>query len=182
MRAAILFLLLAFCFAACRKEAVDIHQTVQKSIAEQDTIPDRAGFKIKLYQDTDTYDDILFLFNHRSSRDYDPSYDAAYMPGMGDVSLASISGDGQDLAVYTLPYKHGTAVRLDFNTKTDGRFYIKLSYKNKMPSDIAIWLKDTYRKDSVNLCAAADTFEVRKADARSFGNNRFVLVFREKGK
>src|ERR1700740_3507750 len=103
MRAAILFLLLAFCFAACRKEALDaVHQTVQKSIAAQDTIPDRAGFKIKLYQDSSAYDDILFLFNHRSSRDYDPSFDAAYLPGMGDVSLASISGDGQDLAVYTL--------------------------------------------------------------------------------
>lgn len=189
MRAAILFLLLAFCFAACRKEALDVvHQTAQKSVAPQDTItgrdtiPDKAGFKIKLYQDSSAYDDILFLFDHRSSRNYDPDDDAAYLPGMGDVSLASISGDGQDLAVYTLPYKYGMPVRLDFNTKTGGRFYIKLSYKNKIPSDIPIWLKDTYHKDSVNLCAAADTFEVSKTDARSFGNKRFVLVFGEKGK
>jgi len=122
----------------------------------------------------------MFLFDHRSGRDFDPNKDAAYLPGYGQVSLASISGDGKDLAIYRLPYKLGMSVGLDFHTKAEGKFSLTLSYRNKIPVNFHIWLKDAYLKSVTDICNSTYTFDVSNTDVNSYGNQRFSLVIGEK--
>ncbi|MFI5159921.1 MAG: hypothetical protein ACHQHN_01525 [Sphingobacteriales bacterium] len=179
MKTASLFLLLIFCFTACKKDALIASKNEQKTPIKPDTIPDKAGFKIKLYKGNSDYDETMFLFDHRSSTNYCANEDAGYLVGFGQVSLASISHDGRDLAINRLPYKPGMSIGLDFHTKTNGEFYLALDYENKIPGDIAIWLQDTYLKDSIDVCTGSYTFNVIRADTNSFGNKRFRLIIKE---
>ena len=186
MKTSILTALVLFSLVACKKEekvlpkaiaAPSTSTTVSKS--NQDTIPDKAAFKIKLAKDSTNSDETMLSFNHKVSRNYSANNDAPYFQGFGQVSLASISGNGVDLAINELPYTPGMSIGLDVHAKTDGAYFLAVSYQNKMPANIQIWLKDTYLKDSVNVGAKSYTFKVAKADTNSFGKNRFRIIFKD---
>lgn len=89
--------------------------------------------------------------------------------------MASISADGRDLAINTLPFKEGMSVGLDVHVKTDGTYNLTLSYENKIPDDFQIWIKDCYLKDSTDVRVSNYAFAVNKADTNTFGNKRFRL-------
>jgi hypothetical protein len=190
MKASILLLLTLFFLASCQKEtkivpqvtkvtsvATTVNQTTTSSV-KPDTIPDMAAIKIKLVKDSDNSDETMFLFNHTASLNYDANVDAAYFPGYGAESLASISKDGTDIMSYSLPYTSGMTVGLDVNAKADGALSLQLSYQRSIPANIKIWIKDTYLKDSVNVLTANYNFKVTMADANSFGKKRFQLIIR----
>jgi hypothetical protein len=197
MRIYTLLLLSLFAFAACKKEAKILPKTTPATTtvvtavkpdttpvaaaAKPDTIPDKAALKIQVVKDGSNYDEAMFVFNHTSKLTYDANIDAAYFAGFGEVSLASISADGQGLAVYNLPYKSGMAIGLDVEAKADGPLYFKISYEKKIPENIQIWVKDTYLKDSVNVCNGNYNFNVTKADTNSFGTKRFKLIIKDNG-
>jgi hypothetical protein len=98
--------------------------------------------------------------------------------GFGDLSLASMSNDGKKLSINGLPYTQGMSIGLDVEAKDDGAYSLQVSYENKMPANIQIWVKDTYLKDSVNVCKANYNFTVSKADTNSFGSKRFKLIIK----
>ncbi len=142
----------------------------------KDTIPDNAFFKIQLGKDSINTDETLIQFNHRAGLNLSTSYDAPYFNGFGQVSLASISGNGVDLAIYSLPYTPGMSIALDVHAKTDGAYFLKMSNETNIPSGVHILLKDTYLKDSVDVRSVNYNFKITKADTNSFGHNRFKLV------
>ncbi|MFB9841010.1 hypothetical protein [Mucilaginibacter ginsenosidivorans] len=146
--------------------------------AATDTIPEMAGFKLKLIEDNTNYDEVLFMFKQKSSTTYDAMEDGKYFTGNGQVSLASISSDGTDLAVNSLPYSPGMSIGLDANAKTDGTYTFDLSFQIKIPYDVHIWLKDNLLNNSVDLRITDYTFKVSKADPNSFGNKRFELIIK----
>lgn len=193
MKTAILLLLVMFSFAACKKsvEVTPLNSQVKSkvdsisatkpdtvTVAPQDTIPDNAAFRLKLFKDNSNYDETLFMFKKAANLNYTSGMDAAYMVGFGQESLASISKDGKKLSIYSLPFTPGMAVALDVESKNDGAYSLQISYQNKMPSNIQVWVKDTYLKDSVNVCTGNYNFTVTKADTNSFGTKRFKLIIK----
>jgi len=183
-KASALLLLMLFFLVACQKEAKVLPKATPKettvSIAPKpDTIPDKAAFKIKLVEDENDYDETIFLFDHESGLSYSQDEDGEYLPGFGQVSLASISSDGTDLSVNRLPYRSGMSIGLDVHTKTDGAFSLGISYENKVPGNIQIWIKDTYLKDSIEVHKGNYSFNVSRADTNSFGNKRFKLILKD---
>jgi len=169
-------------FAACKKDTrigPEIPPSVTAAAAASlDTLPDKAGFRIKIFQDSANYQETSVIFKHTSSPDYVFGEDAPYMPGFGKVSLSSISKDGKDLSMSIMPYTPGAGIGLNATTKAGGLFFLKVSAIYIMPSDTKIWLKDNYLKDSVDLRSGNYAFKVDEADPGSFGKERFVLVVR----
>jgi len=181
MKKLILPSLILLALAACKKEekiSPKAPQLIATAllVTKPDTIPDSAMLKIKLGADSINTDETLFIFNHKSSPRYVFNEDAPYFQGFGQVSLASISSDGKDLAINGLPYTFGTSIGLDVHTKNNGIYFLEISYQKKIPSNTQIWIKDSYLKDSVDLCTRNCTFNVSKADTNSFGSKRFKLV------
>lgn len=193
MKTSILLSLLLLSLAACQKNekvtptVAPITSTTTTTTptptaaVKPDTIPDQAAFKIQLFKDSINTDETMFIFSHTSKTSY-TNNDAVYFQGFGQESLASISSDGKDLAINGLPYTPGMSIALDANTKASGAFLLKLSYENKIPANIHIWLKDALMKDSVDVRTTNYNFNVDKTNANSFGNKRFKLILNETGK
>lgn len=195
-----------FLFAACKKETTVTPQTTpatqsspppattQSPVTTQgqgstttttttvahDTIPDKAALKIKLVKDSINYDETMFFFNHTAKLSFDPNEDSPYFVGYGPESLASISSDGRDLVINTLPYSPGVSVGLDVNSRADGAFSLQISYENKIPSNIEVMVKDNYLRDSVNISNGPYKFNVVKSDTTTYGASRFRIVFKSK--
>ena len=191
MRAFVLISVVVFSLTSCKKDAeiapktettASTMSTSKASISVaplktgKDTIPDNANFKIQLGKDSINTDETLIEFNHRSGVNLSMSDDAPYFTGFGQVSLASVCGNGVDLAIYSLPYTPGMSIALDVHAKTDGAYFLKMSDQKNIPSDVHILLKDTYLKDSVDVRSVNYNFKITKADTNSFGRNRFKLV------
>jgi hypothetical protein len=169
---------------ACKKE-VDVKpeksQAKLKMTAEteQDTIPDKAVFKIRLAKDSSNRDETMILFDHTADVNYSANSDAIYFQGFGLVSLSSVSGDGKNMSIYTTPYKPGMSIGLNVKTKNDGDYSLELDYKKNMPENLHVWIRDDYLKDSIDVCSGRYNFKVTKADTNSFGSKRFSLVFKQ---
>jgi len=191
MRVFVLISMVVFSLTSCKKDAeiapkteatASAPSTSKTSISvaplktTKDTIPDNAFFKIQLGKDSINTDETLIEFNHRSGVNLSMSYDAPYFSGFGQVSLASVSGNGVDLAIYSLPYTSGMSIGLDAHAKTDGAYFLRMSYEKNIPSDVHIFLKDTYLKDSVDVRNINYNFNITKADTNSFGRNRFKII------
>jgi hypothetical protein len=173
-----------FSLFACNK-AEDVLPKVAMKVTKNiilpkiDTVPDNAIIKIKLCKDSVNTDETALFFDHTAGTRFSYNDDAPYFSGFGQVSLASISTDGKDMAIYSLPYTPQMSVGLDIRTKTDGTYLLKISKESKVPSDIHVWLKDTYLKDSVDVCKGNYQFNVVKADTNSFGKRRFRIILKD---
>jgi hypothetical protein len=183
----LLSLLVLFSLVACQKAAQiipNINSGTSKTTpppvvtVKPDTIPDKAVFKLKLSKDTINTDETAFIFKSTGKTTYNPMEDAPYFPGNGQVSLASISSDGRDLAINNLPYTPGMSIRLDANTRASGAYSLAISYENQIPTSIHIWLKDIYLKDSLDVSTKSYSFNVNLADTNSFGKNRFKVILK----
>jgi hypothetical protein len=196
MKASILLLATIFLFAACKKETVvapktpPVTQSPSTSGSNQgqvsttttatppDTLADRAMMKIKLVKDSDNYDETMFIFTHSASSSFDLNEDSPYFPGYGQESLSSISADGRDLVINTLPYTPGAPIRLNVNAKSDGAFSLQISFENKIPANVDVTIKDNYLKSSTNISSAPYQFNVVKSDTSTYGANRFTLILK----
>jgi hypothetical protein len=183
MKKLILLSSILFSLAACQKEeAIAPKASPASSTAsvtsKKDSIPDDAALKVKLIKDSTNYDETALVFDHLATLNYSDSNDAPYFIGFGLVSLTSVSKDGRDLAIYRLPYSSGMSIGLNVNTKADGAYQLSISYEKNIPANIQVWIKDTYLKDSLNVCTKNYHFNVTKADTNSFGSKRFKLILR----
>jgi hypothetical protein len=184
MKTSVLLLLSLFALAACKKEAMVAPAPAPLKFADvaalkNDTIPDKAAFKIKLVKDENNYDETMFIFNKAASLDFDGNQDAVYFPGFGQESLSSISPDGKNLAIYKLPYRPNMSIDLNVNVANSGAFVLTLSYANKIPSNIHVWVRDNYLDNSFDVSAKDYSFKVIKSDANSYGSERFQLVMKD---
>jgi hypothetical protein len=196
MKTSTIFLAATFLFAACKKETVVTpktppatqsssstsgqstgrnHVSITPPAIAPDTLADRAMLKITLVKDSVNYDETMFIFSNSASSSYDPNEDSPYFPGYGQESLSSISADGRDLVINTLPYKPGSAIHLNVNAKSDGAFSLQVSFKNKIPANVDVTIKDNYLKSSHNISGAPYHFSIAKSDTGTYGANRFEL-------
>ena len=187
MKTSILFIFTIILLASCKKDIEIIPKAPKLNVSgstvavvNADTIPDHAAFKIKLVKDDINSDETMIIFNKASKTTYSASEDALYLQGFGQEGLSSISSDGRDLVFNNLPYTPGMSIRLNVRAQADGPFSFQLSYQTKVPANTQIWLKDNYKKDSVDVRTVNYKFNVTKADTNSFGQNRFKLIIKNK--
>jgi sugar lactone lactonase YvrE len=134
--------------------------------------------RLQLALDTINTDDIYIGFDSSFKPQYDFSEDAISQPGSGKVSLASYSSDNVLVAInkMPLPGQKRTIIPLKVTATTAGTFKLNLTEQEGIPQLYDIWLKDNFKKDSVNIRKDTSyTFEM-SADTNTYGSKRFALV------
>ncbi|HWZ14706.1 MAG TPA: hypothetical protein VNW95_05660 [Mucilaginibacter sp.] len=139
------------------------------------------SLRVVLEKDTINKDDILIMFDPTTSPAYVFNEDASYFPGYGLVSLSSLSSDGVELTIDKRPFPAvSTAIPLNVTATASDIYTLNLTEINSIPANYDIWLKDVYKKDSVDFRHNPTySFGLNLADTNSFGSNRFSLVIRE---
>jgi hypothetical protein len=192
----IVFILAGLGFSSCRKDAVapiePATQTTQKTTQSVNTPPSAAAvandttkgyLKVQLAMNATVTDDILIDFSPSASAAYTGSQDARTFAGMGAVSLSSLSSDGIALAINELPLvSTGTSIGLAVGVQATGIYKLNLTtISSTVPSSVNIWLKDKFKKDSLDFRKYPSyAFNIDKSDTSTYGSHRFTLVLREK--
>ena len=184
MKTTLSFIVLVILFAACIKGVNNLpvainSPTPKKVIAVQrDTIPDGGSLKIQVLKDSISTDETLMIFNRQASTMYINTQDAVYFPGYGAVNIASLTSDGMLCAIQKLPYVQDNPIDLNVSVKANGIYLLKISYLERIPQTIRVWLKDKYMKDSLDMRVGNYAFQVIKSDTNTFGKGRFKIVLR----
>ncbi|HTI59825.1 hypothetical protein [Mucilaginibacter sp.] len=130
---------------------------------------------LKVAIDSANSDETIIAFNAASKTGYDLMEDARYRASTGKVMLASVSDDNVALAINHLPLSKGI-IPLKLTAIT-GNYTINVKHLSGIPEIYAVWLKDAFTKDSVNLrTTAAYSFNVNTADTTTLGSKRFSIV------
>ena len=172
---------------ACQKKAEDnpspvassttlVPPTTKTAAVQTDTIPDGGTLKIRLQLDSAMIDETLLSFQHSASCNYSNLQDAAYFPGFGIASLSTITKDGVSCVIQIRPFCPDSAIPLKVTASRDGVYLLKTSFTKNIPGNMGIWLKDAYRKDSLNIRLLNYSFNVIKSDTNSYGAHRFSVV------
>jgi len=136
--------------------------------------------RLQLYLDQYNYDEIVIGFNSGAKTTYDFNEDSKYLPGINAAEgLASFSSDGVPLSInlVPLPKQNPEIIKLDVEAENSGPFTFKRTQLDQISQIYNIWLKDNYKKDSVNLRVDSNyAFTVNKSDSATFGSNRFSIV------
>lgn len=155
-----------------------IPPVTQLVTAQADTIPDGAMVKIKLQLDSVPIDETALTFERSASGNFSSSQDAVYFPGFGKGSLCSVTRDGVDCAIQVVPITPGKAIPLKITARLGGVYTLKTSYTKMLPRGKGLWLKDAYRKDSLNIRIWNYRFDIIKSDTNSYSAGRFSIVVR----
>ncbi|MBV8390567.1 MAG: hypothetical protein JO080_12255 [Mucilaginibacter sp.] len=147
-------------------------------VVQADTIPDGAMVKVKFQLDSTPIDETVLKFEHSASANFSNSGDAIYFPGFGKGSLCSLTHDGVNCAIQTVPSAPGKPIPLMVKAKSNGVYTLSASLIKNIPPDKNIWLKDAYRKDSLDIRIWNYRFDIIESDTSSFGAGRFTLVIR----
>jgi hypothetical protein len=78
----------------------------------------------------------------------------------------------------TVPFTPGCVIPLKVTAKNDGVYLLKTSFTKNIPANLGVWLKDAYRKDSLNIRTWNYRFDVIKSDTNTYGAGRFSVVIR----
>jgi trimeric autotransporter adhesin len=144
--------------------------------------PVNGSLKLQLFKDSINNDAILIDFKPTAKPTYVPGEDAPALSGFGLVSLTSLSSDNIPLAINLMPLtSKGRTIALAVSAKTDGIYKLGLKTITSIPDNYEIWLKDGFKKDSLDLRQNPTyAFNIYKTDTTSFGRNRFKVLLREK--
>ena len=185
----------AVCLSSCKKDAMSpvVKQpivntnnktitAVSNNLTHEVVSPLIQGYlKVQLVKDSIHTDEVIISFNPNAKAFYVQNEDARTFQGAGAVSLSSLSSDNILLAINALPFPtNSCSVALAVNAKTDGIYKLTLPNMTNIPTIFQIWLKDNYKKDSLDFRNnPAYTFNLSKTDTASYGSNRFTLVVRQ---
>jgi hypothetical protein len=181
-------------FSSCRKDAVTPGTTQANQKSTQSVTPPttpvavandttKGYLRVQLAMNATSTDDILIDFSPSASAKYSGSQDARTFQGMGAVSLSSLSSDGFPLAINDLPLvSTGTTIGLAVGAQATGIYKLNLTTVSAtIPAAVTIWLKDSYKKDSLDFKRYPSyAFNINKTDTSTYGSHRFTLVLREK--
>jgi len=182
--------LAALCFSACQKDAVSpvsqptdgTKKVSSKGLNQDSVIVDttKGYLHVQLAKDLTTYDNVLINFDPHSKTAFNVTEDARTFQGFGAVSLSSLSSDNVPLAINTTPLtSKGLTIGLVVNAKASGTYKLNLLKVLLVPDNYDIWLKDKYKKDSLDFRHNPTyVFDLNTSDSSSFGSHRFSLVMR----
>jgi hypothetical protein len=193
-----LLLSVSVIFFSCKKDVVNPNTTKTPTVTtsttatttlSQNSTSDNTApvtvngyLRLKLLKDTLVADGILINFVPTASSAYVPGEDAPALQGFGTASLQSLSSNNIPLSINALPLtEKGQTIGLKVWAKKDGIYSLSLTDVYSVPDSFEIWLKDSYKKDSLDMRQNHNyAFNIYKADTTSFGAHRFKLVIREK--
>jgi hypothetical protein len=140
------------------------------------------GFYVKMERDSMINDYCGIYFRSGSSANFSAD-DAKDLDGTGSqIHMSSYTADGMRTAINQMPdYINGSKIRLYVNSAADGLHKLKLEDVKNIDTLYNIWLKDKYKKDSLDIGHFSTyNFNIIRSDTASFGGNRFELVIRRK--
>jgi len=146
------------------------------------TNPDLRYMRLELRKDSDNVEESIVRFDNSASNNYVKGEDSEHMTGSGGVAFSSNSSDNIAMAINHVPFPKtkGTVIKLNANGSTDGQYTINRTELKDIPDIYEIWLKDAYKKDSLDIKHNSSyVFNILRSDTNSFGANRFTLVIRE---
>lgn len=139
--------------------------------------------RLKLFADSNNYDDILIAFKSSAVTKYSGYEDARDLGGMGALEgLSSFSSDGIPLAINSVPYPKQSPImiKLGVQATQSRQFTLKRPILDSIPKIYEIWLMDKFAKDSLDLRNNnAYIFNVDLNDTTTYGDNRFTIVIRQ---
>jgi len=135
--------------------------------------------RLQMGLDSVNVDETIIQFDSDAKNAYVFNEDAPYRIGTGKVTLASLSADNKTLALNSQPLTNGLSVPLTINTNAYATHTISLKDIKGIPQLFDVWLKDAFRKDSINLRTTTTyTFDIT-TDTGSYGSHRFSVIMRE---
>ncbi|RYZ97376.1 MAG: T9SS type A sorting domain-containing protein [Sphingobacteriaceae bacterium] len=141
-------------------------------------------FRVNFEKDSVNKEDALVFFNKASKTEFSEEEDGEYRKGLNMVGLSTMGADNVPMAVnHTAFTKQRQVLSLNtyINTSlaTSGRYTLKLSDITNMPKQYDVWLKDAYKKDSLDIKNNPNyVFDIVKTDSATF-SKRFTLVIRQ---
>jgi len=136
--------------------------------------------RLKMTMDSINNEETIITFNPKSSAGFVINEDARHWKGNGLVGFTSISSDNVPLAINSLPLAATQVIPLRTVATNDGVYTISFSQEAALPALYEIWLKDAYKKDSLDIKDNPTyNFDILHSDTNSFGDHRFSLVIRQ---
>jgi hypothetical protein len=166
---------------ACKISTQNTGSSLLLGLPVTNTEPSRY-LKLKLVKDSLNYDDIILGFRSAAKADYDEGEDATDLGGNGALeSLSSVSQDGFNLSINYQPLiKKTPEIPLLVDAVSSGSYKLSLAELQNIPALYQIWLRDTYKNDSVDVRVTPDyAFTIDKGVAATFGSKRFKLVLKQ---
>ncbi|MGY3213275.1 T9SS type A sorting domain-containing protein [Mucilaginibacter sp. HD30] len=140
----------------------------------------KEGFiTMQMVQDSANYDVTLLRFSNDYNENYLNTEDADDLSANGQtVFLGAMTADKHLVSTASQPLnKKKTAVSLSVDDDSSGAFTLNKMNLTDIPDKYDVWLKDNYKKDSLDLRANSTyNFDIDKNNAATFGNNRFEVV------
>ncbi|MCC8425094.1 T9SS type A sorting domain-containing protein [Mucilaginibacter sp. UR6-11] len=135
--------------------------------------------RVQLAKDSVNKDETVVMFNSTASAEYSEDKDALYLRGSGLVNLSSTSSNHRLLGFYQLPLpKKSQAISLNIAVAGAGAYQLSLTEATNMPDVIDVWLKDAYKKDSLDIKHNPKYNFTVSADTNTAGSRRFSLVIK----
>ncbi len=134
--------------------------------------------RLQLTLDSLNKDESLIVFSDTSSTNFLANEDAEYLSGVSQVNLSSKAADNTVLAINQLPFPpKSQIIPLNVNVPADGSYQLTVPELQNIPLLYQVWLKDAFRKDSLNLKGTnpAYNFNAVLNDTTTF-KNRFSVV------
>jgi len=137
--------------------------------------------RVQMALDSVNNDDTYIGFISGASTNYSAIKDAPYKLGNGKLGLSSYSGDHVRLAINKLPLpgSQQTIIPLHVTARNTGIYKLNLTEVSAISKIYQIWLKDNFRKDSLDMRHDSTYAFNITSDTASQGANRFQLVIRQ---
>ena len=136
------------------------------------------AIRIKLVQDTTLYNETLLSFKDDGNNSF-TNDDVAYLPAPSQVVfMYSTTPEGAPCVINNMgKLETVPPIKLYAEGGVTGIYQMKFSGMESIDSYYRIFLTDSFTKDSLEITANPNyTFNINKANAATFGANRFSLV------
>jgi hypothetical protein len=135
--------------------------------------------KIKLIQDSTFYNETLVTFSKDNKSTFTEDEDVAYLSAPNQqVFMYSTSDEGTSCIINRLPALETIKiVKLYAEGAVSGLYTIEFSNANTIDSRYRIYLKDAFKKDSLDVTNNTTySFNIDRTNAATYGANRFTLA------
>ncbi len=136
--------------------------------------------RINLFKDDAKRDITVIYFSDNATDGFDEDYDAPKFTGryQNYIGISSVQSDSTELAINSLPYKCTSTAKLNLSNATSGAYQLVFADFESMDATMGMQLKDNYLNKVVDVRKnSIYAFMVDESDPKTFGSERFTVVF-----
>jgi hypothetical protein len=137
--------------------------------------------RLQIAADSINTDDTYIGFDAAAKTQYTPGLDAKYLPGFGQVKIASFSSDSVKEAINMMPLPglNQAVIPLFVTASAYGTYKLSMREMQGIPKLFQVWLMDNFNRDSLDIRHNPTyAFDIT-TDTGSYGSSRFKLVIRQ---